>query len=62
MPIATAIVFGPSVLGSLLLIAAITGFFRDGRRIATPVYLAMGSGLLALGIGLWLATSVTPRR
>ncbi|NWO07348.1 MAG: hypothetical protein HLX50_17155 [Alteromonadaceae bacterium] len=62
MTISPAIVIGLSVLGALLLITGITGLIRDGRRIATPVYLAMGSGLLALGIGLWLATSVTPRR
>ena len=61
MTIAPAIVIGLSVLGALLLIVGITGLIRDGRRIATPVYLSMGSGLLALGIGLWLATSVTPR-
>ena len=60
MTIAPAIVIGLSVLGALLLIVGITGLIRDGRRIATPVYLAMGSGLLALGIGLWFSNLGNP--
>lgn len=60
MTIAPAIVIGLSILGALLLIVGITGLIRDGRRIATPVYLAMGSGLLALGIGLWFSNLGNP--
>lgn len=60
MTIAPAIVIGLSILGALLLIVDITGLIRDGRRIATLVYLAMGSGLLALGIGLWFSNLGNP--
>src|SRR5699024_10032040 len=54
MTIAPAIGIGISVFGAILLIAGIVGLIRDGRRIATPVYLAMGLGLVSIGAGLLL--------
>lgn len=50
--IAPAIVFGVSAIGAILLIAGIYILIRDGRRIATPIYITMGIGLLAIGIGM----------
>ena len=52
--IAPAIGIGISILGVALLIAGVMGLIRDGRRIATPVYLAMGVGLTSIGAGLLL--------
>lgn len=52
--IAPAIGIGISILGVALLIAGVMGLIRDGRRIATPVYLAMGVGLTSIGTGLLL--------
>jgi uncharacterized SAM-binding protein YcdF (DUF218 family) len=42
-------------LGVVLLGAGVIGLIRDGRRIATPVYLTMGLGLTALGVGMVFA-------
>jgi uncharacterized SAM-binding protein YcdF (DUF218 family) len=44
-----------AALGAVLLAAGVVGLIRDGRRIATPVYLTMGLGLLALGVGVLFA-------
>lgn len=52
--IAPVIGIGISILGVALLIAGVMGLIRDGRRIATPVYLAMGVGLTSIGAGLLL--------
>ena len=54
MTIEPAIGIGISVFGAILLIAGIVGLIRDGRRIATPVYLVMGLGLVSIGAGLLL--------
>lgn len=51
---AIAPAIGISILGVALLIAGVMGLIRDGRRIATPVYLAMGVGLTSIGTGLLL--------
>ena len=50
--IAPAIVIGVSAVGAILLVAGIYILIRDGRRIATPIYITMGIGLLAIGIGM----------
>ena len=39
-------------LGAALLATGIVGLIRDGRRIATPVYVTMGLGLIAVGTGM----------
>lgn len=55
MTISPAVVFGFIVLGIVLLSIGVIGLIRDGRRIATPVYIVFGTGLLALGVGLWFS-------
>src|SRR5699024_8897050 len=57
MTIEPAIGIGISVFGAILLIAGIVGLIRDGRRIATPVYLVMGLGLVSIGAG-WLLNNL----
>ncbi|HLR48446.1 MAG TPA: YdcF family protein [Corynebacterium sp.] len=54
MAIAPAIVIGLCIFGAVLLSVGTIGLIRDGRRIATPIYIVFGLGLLALGIGMWL--------
>ncbi|OLT54285.1 hypothetical protein BJF89_17070 [Corynebacterium sp. CNJ-954] len=56
-PVVLAVIIA---LGIVLLGAGITGLIRDGRRIATPVYLAMGLGLTALGVGMAFANQGHP--
>lgn len=47
-------------LGAALLATGIVGLIRDGRRIATPVYVTMGLGLIAVGTGMLLASQGHP--
>lgn len=60
MTIAPAIVAGVIIFGAVVLAAGMIGLIRDGRRLATPVYVTMGLGLLAIGVGLLLTNQGHP--